>query len=74
MISGKREMMLYGTPQAAPTQNQAGVDLIQRAVVSDSGDDLQDSTPEDISTADFIIMQSSFDCKLIDTHNNVLSM
>ena len=66
--------MLGATPQAVANQNQAGVDHIQRPPVSDSGDDLQDSTPEDISTADFIIMQSSFECKLIDTHNNALSM
>lgn len=44
--------------QAAANQNQPGGDQ----PVPD--DYTTDSTPHDISTSDFIIMQSSFDCKL----------
>ena len=49
------------TPPAPANQNQPGVDIVQQPPVSD--DDLQDADPADISTADFIIMQSSFECK-----------
>jgi len=47
------------TPPAPANQNQPGVDIVQQPPVSD--DDLQDADPADISTADFIIMQSSFE-------------
>ena len=61
-ISGQREMLLTDTTPPAPAnQNQPGVDIVQQHPVSD--DDLQDADPADISTADFIILQSSFECK-----------
>ena len=49
-------------PAAVANQNQAGVDNIPQAMAANADDDV-DLGPHDISTSDFIILQSSFECK-----------
>ena len=50
-------------PAAVANQNQAGVDNIPQAMAANADDDDMDLGPHDISTSDFIILQSSFECK-----------
>ena len=60
----KKELLLADTavPQnAAANQNPAGGVNQQPAVAGD--DDDFDADPHDVSTSDFIIMQSSFECR-----------
>ena len=56
-------MLLTATPPQAPAnQNQPGAGHPQQPPGAD--DDLVDLADKDISTANLIIMQSSFECKL----------
>ena len=50
-------------PAAVANQNQAGADNIPQAMAANADDDDMDLGPHDISTSDFIILQSSFECK-----------
>ena len=52
-------------PEPAVNQNPPQGNANQLSPVADADDDFDDISPEDISTADFIIMQSSFECKLL---------
>ena len=68
----KREMLLAAAPnnQQPANQNQAGADNPQEPGqfgIDDDGDhvDEMDADPHEISTSDFIILQSSFECKLL---------
>ena len=63
--TAKREMLLTDAlaPAAVANQNQAGVDNIPQAMAANADDDDMDLGPHDISTSDFIILQSSFECK-----------
>ena len=78
-LLGKREMLLTETPpitQHIANQQQAGgpANNIQQRQPDqpddDGGDDeepddeTQDANPHKISTSDFFIMQSSFECKM----------
>ena len=77
-LLGKREMLLTETPpitQHIANQQQAGgaANNIQQQPDQpddDGGDDEEpddetnDANPHKISTSDFLIMQSSFECKL----------
>ena len=71
MFVDKRELLLLDRPdnQPAANQNQAGADNPQQPAqfgIDDDGGDNVDA--HEISTSDFIILQSSFECKLL-THN-----
>ena len=69
----KREMLLAEAPNIPQpaNQNQAGADNPQEpgqfGIDDDGGDhvDEMDVDPHEISTSDFIILQSSFECKLL---------
>ena len=73
MFVDKRELQLLDRPnnQLAAYQNQAGADNPQQpaqfGIDDDGGDDVDDidADPHEISTSDFIILQSSFECKLL---------
>ena len=73
MFVDKRELQLLDWPnnQPAANQNQAGADNPQMpaqfGIDDDGGDDVDDidADPHEISTSDFIILQSSFECKLL---------
>ena len=52
------------TPLTAANQSQRGTDTIQQPTEPAAADDVDAVEAHDISTSDFIIMQSSFDCKL----------
>ena len=57
--------MLYDGQPLDPTvhqQQQVGVDYEEQHEIDEEVED-SDCQPQDISTADFIIMQSSFDCE-----------
>lgn len=59
-------MLLTDTPNQQPVANQNQVDgyyNLPEAPTYDSDDDV-DTGPHDISTSDFIILQSSFECEL----------
>ena len=64
-------MLLADRPniQQAANQNQAEADNLQQAariaIEDDGGGDVDDidADPREISTSDFIILQSSFECK-----------
>ena len=66
-------MLLTDAPdnQQPANQNQAGADNPQEpgqfGIDDDGGDhvDEMDADPHEISTSDFIILQSSFECKLL---------
>ena len=65
-------MLLADRPniQQAANQNQAEADNLQQpariAIEDDGGGDVDDidADPHELSTSDFIILQSSFECKL----------
>ena len=62
----KKELLLADTavPQnAAANQNPAGGGVNRQPAVPGDDDDF-DADPHDVSTSDFIIMQSSFECEL----------
>ena len=72
IFTDKREMLLTYEPnnQPAANQNQAGADNTQQpahlhGIDDDSDDDViqVDADPHEISTSNFIILQSSFECK-----------
>ena len=73
MFVDKRELLLLDRPdnQPAANQNQAGADNPQQpaqfGIDDDGGDGVDDidADPHEISTSDFIILQSSFECKLL---------
>ena len=49
-------------------QNPVGGDINQPDPLPDTDDDSDDGDSHDVSTSDFIIMQSSFECKSLMTH------
>ena len=59
-------------PAAVANHNQAGVDNIPQAMDANADDDDTDLGPHDISTSDFIILQSSFECKSLFPLNYTL--